>query len=188
MSYLGAKEYNIVPTKSYEIVHNCSGCGSKSVFVNTNCFRVNANGNCLDVWLIYQCNKCRHTYNLTIYERVKSKSIKQEEYERFLANESDLAFRYGTDKQLMKRNKAEINWSEAEYRIIGEKLDKEENIEAIIIHNPANLKIRTEKVLSEIMEMPRQEIGRMVQNRNILYENKTLGDVTKIYFDKRKAD
>ena len=44
-------------------------------------FRVNANGNILDIWLIYQCVECKHTLNLAIYERKKASSITKEEYQ-----------------------------------------------------------------------------------------------------------
>ncbi|HAH17569.1 MAG TPA: hypothetical protein DCL29_00905 [Eubacterium sp.] len=30
-------------------------------FVNSKRFRVNANGNSVDVWLIYRCKKCKHS-------------------------------------------------------------------------------------------------------------------------------
>ncbi len=63
------KEYWIKAEKSFEILHACSGCKRKQSFVNTGCFRLNANGNKLDVWLIYQCQKCRHTLNIPIFER-----------------------------------------------------------------------------------------------------------------------
>lgn len=71
MSY----EYRIVPRESFKVRHNCSGCGMKSIFENTCCFRINANRKKIDVWLIYQCTKCRHPLNLTIYERKNSSEI-----------------------------------------------------------------------------------------------------------------
>ena len=49
-------------------------------------FRASINGNQLDVWLIYQCAKCKHTYNLSIYERVKPTELEQQEYQLFLEN------------------------------------------------------------------------------------------------------
>ena len=82
MSYL--RKYEVIPVDTYKIIRQCSGCGCKSTFVSTNNFRVNANGNKIDVWLIYQCSKCRHTYNLTIYERIKAKDLNQEEYNRLI--------------------------------------------------------------------------------------------------------
>jgi hypothetical protein len=57
------------------------------VFATTRRFRINANKNRLDVWLIYQCQKCRHTLNIPLYERVPPQKIPAELYERLLAND-----------------------------------------------------------------------------------------------------
>ena len=54
--------------QEYQIIHRCGRCGKKAIFVSTRRFRVNANKNKLDVWLIYQCKKCRHTLNIPIFE------------------------------------------------------------------------------------------------------------------------
>ncbi len=91
-----------------KIFHRCGGCGKKMAFVNTGKFRVNANGNRVDVWLIYQCEKCKHSWNLTIYERKRPTQIAPEEYELFLENDPDLAYKYGNDKGFLKRNRAEF--------------------------------------------------------------------------------
>lgn len=80
----------------------------KMHFVNTGRFRVNANGNKVDIWLIYQCARCKHSLNLTVYERRKPNRIPQEEYRRFLENDEDLALQYGNDKAFLKRNRVEF--------------------------------------------------------------------------------
>ena len=94
MSYLRKIEYKIVPDKSFSVIHNCPGCKVKTRYINTNHFRVNANGNKLDVWLIYQCEKCKHTLNLSIFERQSAGKIPQELYQKFLSNDEELANEY----------------------------------------------------------------------------------------------
>lgn len=91
--------------KEYKVIHKCAHCGRKTTFVSTRRFRVNANKNKLDVWLIYQCKKCRHTLNIPIYERVPPQKIPRELYEGFLANDEELAVRYGSDAEVLKRKK-----------------------------------------------------------------------------------
>lgn len=54
MSYLKKTEYEIVLNESFLVVRGCQGCGRKTHFINTKKFRINASGNKLDVWLIYQ--------------------------------------------------------------------------------------------------------------------------------------
>lgn len=90
------------------VFHKCGGCGKKQQFLNSGKFRVNANGNSVDVWLIYRCKKCKHSWNLTIFERTKPKKIPSELYEAFLENDIDMAYRYGSDIDFLKRNNAEI--------------------------------------------------------------------------------
>lgn len=118
MSYLEKMEYEIIPKDSLSVIHNCSGCGKKSVFQNTKKFRVNANGNRLDVWLIYQCERCKHTYNLAIYERAKVSSISEKEYKSFLGNDEQLAETYVASLLLMawKTTAANQRWHAAGWK------------------------------------------------------------------------
>ena len=69
---------------------------------------MNANGNKVDVWFIYRCKKCKHSWNLTIYERTKPSRIDREEYELFLENDSLLAEKYGNNIEFLKNNNAEL--------------------------------------------------------------------------------
>jgi len=94
--------------ETIKVYHRCGGCGKKRVFINTGKFRVNANGNRVDVWLIYRCVKCKHSWNLAIYERKKAAKIPPDEYALFLENDSGLAYKYGNDIAFLKRNNAEF--------------------------------------------------------------------------------
>ena len=91
-----------------KVYHRCGGCGKKQEFLNSGKFRVNANGNRVDVWLIYRCKKCKHSWNLTIYERRKPSKISSEEYELLMENDFELANQYGNDIEFLKRNNAEL--------------------------------------------------------------------------------
>lgn len=91
-----------------KVYHRCGGCGKKQVFINTGKFRVNANGSRVDVWLIYRCTKCKHSWNLAVYERKKSAKIISDKYKRFFENDSELAYQYGNDIAFLKRNHAEF--------------------------------------------------------------------------------
>ena len=152
-------EYTVVPEGSYKIIRNCAGCEHKSVYVNTGRFRVNANGNKVDVWLIYQCEKCRHTYNLTIWERVSPASIK-DEYDRFLGNDAALALQYGTDKSLFGRSKAQIDAEDMPYTL--EPGQREAADGKFVIHNPYELRIRSEKAAAEALHITRSAVKRLI--------------------------
>lgn len=90
------------------VFHKCGGCGKKQEFINSGRFRVNANGRSVDVWLIYRCKKCKHSWNLTIFERTRPGKIPTDLFEAFEANDMDTALRYGGDIDFLKRNNAEF--------------------------------------------------------------------------------
>ena len=171
MCYLEKIEYEIVPIDSLSVIRNCPGCGKKSYFINTKRFRVNANGNRLDIWLIYQCKKCKHTYNLAIYERAKVSSLPEKEYQRFLSNDEQLAEMYGRNHQLFKKNKAEIDLEAVNYQITGLRgIPDSKNYQhpaEVIIHNPCGLKIRPEKQIAEVLSLSRSQVKRLMELGNI---------------------
>ena len=90
------------------VYHRCGGCGKKQEFLNSGKFRVNANGNSVDVWLIYRCRKCKHSWNLTICERTRPGRIPPELFEAFQANDAEMAEAYGRDMVFLKKNHAEF--------------------------------------------------------------------------------
>ena len=181
MSYLKKIEYEIVPKESFSVIRGCSGCGKKTHFTNTKKFRVNANENKLDVWLIYQCEKCRHTLNLAIYERQKPSSIPKEEYQSFLSNDEQLAEAYGKNIQLFKKNKAEVDYEMLDYDYViqaGSDFsvyaatvgDGDERV-MLTIHNPYGLKIRPEKQIAEVLGLSRSQIQKRIQEGTIELES-----------------
>lgn len=176
MSYLKKIEYEIVVNESFFVIRSCKGCGRKTHFKNTKKFRVNANGNRLDIWLIYQCEKCKHTFNLAIYEREKSSSITKEEYIRFLNNDEKLGETYGRNIQLFRKNKAVIDLERINYDLIKlhESIEKNNNLKEQImikIYNPYELKIRPEKQISEVLGLSRSQIKKMIKQEEIKLEN-----------------
>lgn len=187
MDYLNTIEYRIKPTQALKIIRNCSGCGRKAFFVSTGQFRVNANGNLVDIWLVYQCEKCRHTYNLTIYERTKANKIAKEQYLAYLRNDAELALKCGTNLDLLKRNKAEADINGLEYQY--EKVESEtshpkrlnkDGCSRIIIQNPYRLKVRIDRLLPELMEISRSQMKKMVQEGKICFEGTYLAETTEI--------
>lgn len=167
MSYLKKIEYEIVLKDSFLIIRNCPKCGRKTYFKNTKKFRVNANGNKLDIWLIYQCEECKHTLNLSIYERQKVSSIPKEEYQRFLDNDEQFAQMHGRNVQLFRNNKATIDFEKINYDFIKlhetmEYSDSEEQI-VVAINNPYQLKIRPEKQIAEVLGLSRSQVKSLLE-------------------------
>ena len=162
MSYLKKIEYEIILKDSFLVIRNCPKCGRKTHYINTNKFRINANGNKLDIWLIYQCAECKHTLNLAIYERKKVSSITKEEYQRFLDNDEQLAKIFGKNIQLFQRNKADVDFDELNYDFVKlhETIENSGFGEQILItiNNPYMLKIRPEKQIALVLGLSRSQV------------------------------
>lgn len=173
MSYSNTTEYIIIPKDSYAIIRGCAKCGSKSRFINTNKFRVNANGNRIDIWLIYQCEKCRHTLNLTVLERVSPTEIGGN-YNKFLANDMELSKQYGVNKAFFARNKAEIDFDTVEYEL---KCVNKGAEDSFIIRNPSGVKIRSDKIASELLEVSRSNIKKLIKNGSLEIRTELNGDI-----------
>ncbi len=176
MSYFRTIEYDMIPNTSFPVLHNCSGCGRKTHFINTGCFRVNANGSRIDVWLIYQCEKCKHTLNVTVYERQKASGILQEEYSRFLANDEVLADEYGTTTSFFTKNRLEIDWSEVSYRYVNAETGKQAPDESvtfregdrIVIHNPHGIRLRSEKQAADVLGLSRNQVKKLIEEGKLV--------------------
>lgn len=186
MSYTMNKEYEIVPEGSYKVIRNCAKCGGKSYFINTNSFRVNANGNRLDVWLIYQCEKCKHTLNITIYERIKTSEIPKEKYLGFLRNDTTLAMEYGLKKELFQKNRIEICLDDISYQITSSETHSLDYASCIMIRNPYEMKLRTDRVLSEILHETRSRIKTLEKEAKLCELPKYLSQNTEIIYKGRE--
>ena len=171
MSYLKKIEYEIVLKDSFWVIRNCPKCGRKTYFKNTKKFRVNANGNKLDVWLIYQCEECRHTLNLSIYERQKVSSISKEDYQCFLDNDEQFAEMHGKNVQLFRKNKATIDFEKVNYDFVKlhETMEYSDSGEQIVvaINNPYGLKIRPEKQIAEVLGLSRSQVKSLMEKGEI---------------------
>lgn len=185
MSYWNQKEagrgteksliFRAVPDKAYRIIRNCSGCGKKSVYASTGKFRMNANGGRIDVWLIYQCENCGHTYNLSIYERKKVTDIPAEEYIKFERNDEELALLYGLKKEVFQKNAAVLCEDADGYRLEQLREPAEQKTEVapegyfpVILKNPYGLKLRADKVITDILGCSRSQVKKSIKNGGII--------------------
>ena len=171
MSYFFTIEYEIVLKDSFLIIRGCPKCGRKTHFRNINKFRVNSNGNKLDIWLFYQCGECKHTFNLAIYERQRASLIPKDEYRRFLDNDEQLAEMYGKDIQFFQKNKAEIDPERMSCDFVKrhETMESTESNERIMVitHNPQKLKIRPEKQITGVLKLSRSQVKRLMEQGEI---------------------
>lgn len=164
-------DYTILPAEAFAVQRSCPGCGSKSRYVSTGKFRINANGSRLDVWLIYQCERCRHTWNAAVYERVRT--LDADEYRRFAANDAGLALRYGTQRTLFAKNHAQIA-EDIAYEI-RENPQTAPQEKVWILRDPYRLKIRSERILAELLQISRSQVQKMIKEGRIHCEETAEG-------------
>ncbi|MVX66444.1 DUF1062 domain-containing protein [Clostridium chromiireducens] len=166
MSYLKKYKWEIIPQNLPIVRRNCPKCNQKTNYINTEKFRVNANKSSIDIWLIHQCGKCKSTWNMTIYERIKPFDINKDEYEKFLSNDKELAKEYAFDLNMYNRNKAEVIYEGVDYKIIQKELEayyinKNELVIGVIFKYPIELRVDT--LLSNKLGISRSKIKKLYE-------------------------
>jgi hypothetical protein len=172
MSYLNKYQWELVPENLPIVKRNCPKCNQKSHYINTEKFRVNANKNNIDIWLIYQCEKCKSTWNMAIYERIKPNDINKYEYEKFLSNDKELAREYAFDLSVYNKNKAEVILEDVNYKLIQKKLEAyyiNELVIEIICKYP--IEMRVDKLASDKLGLSRSKIKDMHKKGVILIDD-----------------
>lgn len=173
MSCFKKKTWEIIPNSLPKVIRTCPKCGNNSLYINTKKFRVNANKNNLDIWLIYQCEKCKSTWNMSIYERINPKDITSDKYNKFLNNDMDLAIKYSFNYSILKRNKVNLYFNNIDYSIIGDDISILDNNSKIILNiiSPFPLDIRLDKVLSSKLNISREKVKKLYNSSIIHCDN-----------------
>ncbi len=99
-----------------------------------------------------------------------------------MENNIDLAVVYGTDKSVFAKNKAEIDYNNMKYQIhslnsIGNMKDTSIRFELddlIIIENPFDLKIRTDKIVAELLRTTRNKEKQLEKAEMIVIKNNSI--------------
>lgn len=165
--------WEILPLSSPAVLKNCPKCGGRSVYQCSGNFRVNANQNHIDVWLIYLCQKCKSTWNMEILSRRDKKSINKELYQKFLSNDPELARQYAFDICTHNRNKSTLDYGSLLYDISGDNfspLELKEAVELEIICKYA-VDVRLDVLLSRKLQVSREYIKRMTAQRKLWVED-----------------
>ena len=172
MSYLIEETWSLKPAEAFKIRRNCPKCGAKTKYRSTGNFRVNANGKSVDIWLIYQCEACKSTYNLPVFERVRAGQLEPVLYRKFMENDAELALKMGVNRTLFERSRAFICEDEAEFDITVEKRQRNETGEGRLIRivNPFRLKLRLDRVIAQQLECSRSSIKRAMERGDIYCE------------------
>lgn len=173
MSCLKKHQWELVPENLPVVKRNCPKCNEKTNYISSEKFRVNANKNNLDIWLIYNCEKCKSTWNMTIYERIKPHSINKQEYEKFLSNHRELAREYAFNLGVYSKNKAEVILDNINYKLIQRESEAyyiKENELVIEVACRYPIEVRVDKLLSDSLGISRSKIKDM-HKKGIIFIN-----------------
>lgn len=154
-------EWKLVPRTLPVIMRKCPKCGKRENFINSKKFRINANKNHLDIWLIYQCSKCKSTWNMTIYERIRPQDMDRKEYESFLRNDISLVERYGFDVSIHQFNGVELSFEDVQYEINEiqtEEYSLVENMSHIRVVCGYPLSLRADKLIGDMLGITRNKV------------------------------
>jgi len=179
MSYYKTITWEIIPLSLPHIKRTCPKCGQHSNYINSEKFRVNANKKSLDIWLIYHCEKCKSTYNLTLFERIHPKTIKPETLEQFMTNSTDLIRSFAFNKKVHLQNKVSLQIESLPFEVVGESLDFNLSND-LIIKCPYGLGLRIDKVLSQKLGVSRDTIKKLYNTQKLLTPNNDKAIRTKI--------
>lgn len=166
MSYLNKYQWELVPENLPIVKRSCPKCNEKTNYISSEKFRINANKNNIDIWLIYKCEKCKSTWNMTIYERIKPCNISKPEYDKFLSNDRELAREYAFNSSVYSKNKAEVILNNINYRIVQKKLEAyyiKENELVIELVCKYPIELRVDKFLSDILAISRSKMKGMLK-------------------------
>lgn len=184
MRYLEILELEVIPEVTPLVRRNCPKCKDKSHYISTEKFRVNANRKLLDIWLIYQCSKCKSTWNMSIYERASSKNFSKDLLYRFQENDKELALSYSYNNHVLRKNQAEILWDEVQYTIHVNGTNTFSNKsrgQLYRIINPYEIPISLDKLLSRQLGVSRNKIKSMIEQGTIYNPDKKNLEKLKVY-------
>lgn len=174
MSYLKKYQWELIPDSLPIVKRSCPKCNEKTNYINSEKFRINANKNNIDIWLIYKCEKCKSTWNMTIYERIKPCNISKHEYDRFLSNDRELAREYAFNLGIYSKNKAEVILEHINYTLVQRKLEAyyiRENEFVIELVCKYPIELRVDKLLSDILGISRSKIKSMHKKGVVFIED-----------------
>ncbi|MDT2390182.1 DUF1062 domain-containing protein, partial [Enterococcus avium] len=75
MSEVRKVTWTVACLKTPTIIRHCKKCNEDTEFSCSERFRINAQGKYLDVWLIYNCKKCKTSWNSTILSRIHTNKL-----------------------------------------------------------------------------------------------------------------
>lgn len=141
----------------------CVDCRSESATTGEGRFRVNANGNLLDLWLLVRCVSCDRTSKLTVHERAPVRSFDPAELDGYHANDPELVASRLLDPLLARRNRFTLDWKGA-WRLDTPSawLDEAWPVKVeVVFEDP--VPVRPERLIAQGLGLSRNEVLRRIK-------------------------
>ncbi len=146
------------------VYRHCKKCGKKTHFKSSDQFRVNAQRQYLDIWLIYKCTKCNTTWNATIYSRISPQALTAEQLNQFQENDQVLARNYAFSSELLHKSGTECELPE--FSVVGDDIITGEYAEVKLISEYI-LPIKISAVLRKKLHLSQKAYKELVENGRI---------------------
>jgi hypothetical protein len=108
---------------------------------------------------------------------VKAQNISENDLYKYMNNDFELSYKWGLDRSLFQRNQSFIDEDSVLYEVV--ESNHPFNGE-MTLYNPCGLKLRVDKILSEILQLSRSEIKRLMKSACLYSKDKYIRDGTNV--------
>ncbi len=157
----------------------CNHC-NRDRFYCSDKFRMNAQKKNIDIWLIYRCKKCDNTYNMTIFSRTKPELINKDLFNKFLENNTEIAWEYAFSRVTSRRNNVELDYGSVEYDILCDNISVEDilnfgsEIVTFKIEYPFDFSLKLSSVIRICLKLSAKKLNKLIEAKVISIQEKHL--------------
>ncbi|WP_029906262.1 DUF1062 domain-containing protein [Prevotella sp. 10(H)] len=165
--------WTVIPAGTPLYKKKCTKCKSSDYYYSSDRFRMNSQKRTIDVWLIYKCQICDNTCNITILSRTKPELIDRELYRKFSMNDEETAWKYAFDMDIIRKNKMEADYDNIEFDIVGDNIslediaNMEENFIEFEIRAAYHLNIKLLSVIRKGLNISSGRLKKMLEAGSI---------------------
>ena len=146
----------------------CPRCKCTS-YENSGCFRVNANGKRLDIWLICRCEHCKTIWNLPVYERVDRVALPADDLSGYFSNDPALILRHVLDPAFLQKNRAVLDLDNLDLSLQGD-LPPEGAAAEVQIKSDYPLPVPVGKAIALVLGVSLSRVRRMQETGDLRFD------------------
>lgn len=192
--------WEIKATNTPLLKRKCNRCNTNSFYCSEK-FRINAQKKNIDIWLIYRCVKCDSTYNMTLFSRIKPELLGKDLYNKFLENDTEIAWKYAFSAEISRKNNVELDFKSVEYDILYDTISVEDilnsdsEIVTFKIKYPYDFNLKLSSVIRICLQLSATKLNKLIEAKVISIQEKYLHkkhkvkneDIVQINIEKLKS-